>query len=369
MTLSLRTPILLTAIFFMIATGGCALTQKTREVKPLRITGGEEILVARHASGIIPFWCGDKPILVYQLNRGGVYYYDLTTRQNTKVARPYSNAITCTHDGEWLIYKDSLSSRYDADTIEEGIINLWRYEFKTGKSEWFFVVDTSDTDAAIFIPNTLKMYLGRKPNPTIEMPEPKWDITWNPNVKSLYMWLKDGSLAFGSHIDFSQPRRDRKRIMDIEAFHPERKSFTITSDFTSFSLLFTDNQGRLYFEVTEGYQMGDLHTYLNRCSINTKEESISCETLFDPWHSMWALGVFSDGENIVLSKWKGECLQAQMIGKDNTHCITEKGLIGGSIRISPDENWVAFEKIKSIGERGYDSDLYLLKINKTEEEE
>jgi len=201
------------------------------------------------------------------------------------------------------------------------------------------------------------------------MPEPKWDITWNPNNKSIYMWLKDGSLAIGFHSEFLHENKPRLLFMDIEAFHPVRKSFSIRADKYGALPMFVDNQGHFYIEVTEGHRMGDRHTYLDRCRINTETENLSCETIFDPWHSMWGLDVFSNGENIILSKWKGECIQAQMIGSDHAHCITKKGLIGGSVRLSPDEEWVTFKKIKSKGERGYDSDLYILKINKTWEEQ
>jgi len=359
----LKIPYLLAAMAFLFITAGCALTQKTKQIKPLKITGGEEILVAKDASSS-PFWCGDKPILVYQLTEGGIYYYDLTTRKSTKIALPYSNALTCTHDGKWLIYWDSLSSRDDVGAKDKFVMDLWRYEFETGRNEKFIIVDIYDTRATIIRPNNGKLYLGREPNLSIAMPEPKWAITRDPRNSGMRIWLKDGSLAFGSHIDFSQPQEDRKRIVDIEVFHPTRKSFNFTPEFDDFQLLFTDNLGRLYLKVTQEQNTADYYSYLNRCRINTKKESLSCETIFSPWSEMWGIDTFSDGENIILSKSKEKCVKAVMIGKNNSHCITKKHLIGGTIRISPDEKWVAFKKIREHEDREQISDQYILQINK-----
>ncbi len=363
-----KIPILLAAILFMIATSGCALTQKTKQVKPLRITGGEEILVAKDTSAMRPFWCGDKPILVYQPVQWGVYFYDLNTRKNIKVAEPGNIPVTCTHDGQWLIYKNNKSYRFDKDAPEETIIDLWRYEFKTGKTQKFFVVDTNDIGNAILIPFTLKMYLSRKSNQTIEMPEPKWDITWSSNNQSVSAWLKDGSVAIDSHVDFSQPPKNRKQIMDVEVFYPRRKSFTITPYFYHFYPLLSDNQNRFYIRAGDGNYENHLDD-LKRCRINIKKEKMSCETLFSPWQNYWDFDVFPDGENIVFSKTGYNCVKAKMIGKDNTHCITSKHITGSSIKISPNGRWLAFKKGDPI-ETEYSAEaLYIIRIHITEETE
>ncbi len=361
MTLSLRTPILLAAIFFMIVTSGCALTQKTKKVTPLRITGGEEILVTESISTFTPFWCGDKPILVYQLSEGGVYYYDLTTRKSTKVALPYNNAITCTQDGQWLIYWDSLSSRKDEGTENKFVMDLWRYEFETGRNERFIIVDIHDTRAWIQRPNDDKLYLSRRPNLSIEMPEPKWGLAISPTHKVIYKWLKDGSVGVGGYLDLTQPYKSRRQIINVEVFYPERKSFSITPDFTRFDILFADDQNRFYIHVKR--------SYLVRCRINTKEETLSCSEPLFPWKHAWGLDLFPDGENIIFSRTGDECVKAKMIGRDNTHCITKKDHVSNTARISQNGRWLAFEKIRPLKKEYSPYDLYIIPIQINKEAE
>ncbi|VAV85869.1 hypothetical protein MNBD_DELTA01-196, partial [hydrothermal vent metagenome] len=177
-----------------------------------------------------------------------------------------------------------------------------------------------------------------------------------------------GSVAIDSHIDFSHPPKNRKQIMDIEVFYPERKSFSITPDFALFYPLLSDNQNRFYIRAGDGNYENHLDD-LKRCRINIKKEKMSCETIFSTWQNYWDFDVFPDGENIVFSRTKGNCVKAKMMGKDNAHCITSKHRTGNSIKISPDGRWLAFKKKDTIGTEYSGEALYIIQIQITEEAE
>jgi len=355
----MKIPTLLAAMAFLFITAGCALTQKTKQIKPLKITGGEEILVAEDISTFTPFWCGDKPILVYQLSEGGVYYYDLSTRKKTKVAVPYTHPTACTHDGEWLIYRDSRTIRKDEGTELNYISDLWRYELKTGKNERFIIVDDHDAWSSIQRPEADTLYLSRRANLSIEMPEPKWSLAIDPRHKVIQKWLKDGSVGIGSFLDLDQPIISKRQTINVEVFHPERRSFNLDPDFDNFDILFSDDQNRLYIHVER--------SYLVRCSINTKEETLSCSEPLFSWEHAWGLDVLPDGENIIFSRPNDDCVKAQMIGKDNIHCVTKKGLVVNTSKISRNGKWLAFEKFNLLKEGYPPNDLYITSIQITKE--
>lgn len=82
----LNIPTLLAAIFFMIAMVGCTDTQDAKtappaastpvkKVKPLKIEGGEEILIAKDVTNVKPSWC-DNNTLVFNKRHKGIFFYN-----------------------------------------------------------------------------------------------------------------------------------------------------------------------------------------------------------------------------------------------------------------------------------------------------
>ncbi len=377
----LKIPILLAAIFFMIATVGCSSMQDeeavqtetgipVKSVTPFRITGGEEILVAENIENVKPFWCGNTDILIFTKRYIGILYYDNQTKQSFQIADYGNMPIACSPDGKWLVYLNRLSLRYDIEPSTELSADLWRYEFKTGEKQKFLIATSNSMGTSLFKPDEpYTLFLGIRPKEYIEMPEPKWNLLWSRQKYSFKgFWLKDNSAIIGSYFNFDrwekyiniEPIDMTKEIIPID---PE---FTKDPKFASYVLFMFDSKDRVYLRVSD--IMGD-NLHIVRCKINLKDKSLSCKPVLSSFSTMDSIDVFSDGENIVFSKWEGECVKAQMIGKDNAHCITKKGLVGGTVKISPNENWLAFKKIKSIGKMGYSSDLYIIEINKTEEAE
>ncbi len=335
MTLSLRTPILLTAIFFMIVTSGCALTQKTKKVKPLRITGGEEILVGEGVINMAPIWCAKQEVIVYTKPDIGIFYYDIPTKKTHQISDSGHNSIGCTPDGKWFVYVDKFNSWYDKDYPEKGNYNLWRYEFSTKKRQQFMVVDSDDIESHILSPIASKLYLGRKPGVATEMPEPKWEVSWgDERDPSLHpIWLKDGSALIGHHFEKG------KTYLSVETFSPVRKTTYINTPY-SFSVETSDNQNNIYLHIEHTRTMSD---YLARCSLTTDKDNLSCQAVFKDFSHIYDFGIFADSKTIAYTTSIGECVKTKEIGSKDSRCIANsKYYTRDFIALSPDNKWLAY---------------------------
>ncbi len=164
MTLSLRTPILFTAMVFLFITAGCTDTQDgetstpaantlVETVKPLNITGGEEILIAGDIESVKPFWCGNTDILIFIKRYRGILYYDNQSKQSFQIADYGNMPIACSPDGKWLVYKDKFNLHYDIEPSNKLAADLWRYEFKTGEKQKFLIATDNNIGTSLFKPD------------------------------------------------------------------------------------------------------------------------------------------------------------------------------------------------------------------------
>jgi hypothetical protein len=85
------------------------------------------------------FWCGNNALVFYK--RDGLFIYDVESRKKTRLDDLYMVPIACTPDGQWFVYKGPDDPAWDTNSQEFGIVNLWRYEFKTGRKQKFLVAD------------------------------------------------------------------------------------------------------------------------------------------------------------------------------------------------------------------------------------
>lgn len=79
----------------------------------MKIKTEKEILVAKDATNVHPFWCECKAILVYSTESMGVFYYALKSGEKVKIAHWRNTPLVCTPDGEWIIYADKYSYRVE----------------------------------------------------------------------------------------------------------------------------------------------------------------------------------------------------------------------------------------------------------------
>jgi hypothetical protein len=140
---------------------------------------GKEIFVDKVIEPFKLFWCGNNALLFdYE---EGVFIYDVESRKKTHLDDRDMSTIACSPDGQWFIYRGPDDPAWDTNSQEFGIVNLWRYEFKTGRKQKFLVADNgyaSSVGKGLFSPVDNTIYLASKPVTAIEMPEPKWDVVW-----------------------------------------------------------------------------------------------------------------------------------------------------------------------------------------------
>ena len=348
--------IFLSCMFFsLVALNGCAgLKQRWGEER----TRGKEILLAKDVTNVHPFWCGRQAALVYSTESDGIFRHDIETGSAVNVAEWGTVPLSCTPDGEWLVYMDKQTVRHDKGTVERGIVNLWRYEFKTGRRQRFVIANdtyVSSADKAIFPPHELKLYLGGRPNERIKMPGPEWEVVWSQRKGLATVWFSDGSAVFGAYWD---PEL-RKYILEAEVFDPEIRIVDIYPPFKSFWPFLTDKQNRVYMTVAE-----DVGARIERCAIDLKEKKLSCGVVLKNKHHIRGFDVFSDGETIVFTRDGDWCAKVMRVGEKKAECITtSRYLMGNYVVLSPDDKWMAFTVFrKAANGNYYVNDLYILNL-------
>lgn len=345
-----------TALLFVVD-NGYGGEKKGQVGASAKTKAGDEILVARNITADRPFWCGRNGKLIFSKDDSGLFYYDVKTGKSVNIAEIWNAPSACTPDGEWLVYADKNTVRYDKGTVERGAVDVWRYRFKTGESQKFTITDDRD---GVFAPKGLKLYLGRRPTERMEMPKQKWDILWSEGRGVGTLWLGDGSAVIGEYRDLDRSIDLRRDVLEVEVFEPKRKIFSIYPEFPDFYLLLVDKQNRVYMEKRDGDK--GIKSIV-RCSIDIDKEALSCETILEnvPMHT--GFDVFSDGETMVFSQWLAQCVSSMKVGEKEPICITaHERSVGTFVVISSDERWLAFERARHVGNKNYHSDLYIVEL-------
>ncbi|MEW6620495.1 MAG: hypothetical protein AB1422_14360 [bacterium] len=339
----------------------------------------KEIFIGRFEDYIFAQWCGNNALVVSG-RKIGIEWIDILSKKTIKISSPvivpprelwqkgcsYGNdyPLNCTSDGRWVIYADRKSSRIDkgykppndSDEPEDwdgGVIDLYRYDVTTGKTQRFAVVRALGPFEAVS-PDGTKVFLGGKHNSSIEMPEPKWDVVYFKN----YDWVQSGALWFLDSSGIVMGQNDPKSV-EVEFFGKNgwAKRFELKQfEYEPFSLA-VDKANRIYFD---GVEKGKKKIALYRCSI--KNKNLSCEKVLE---QVGNYKVLPNGD-IIITETK-DCIKYITLGQGDGKCIAEKGdatLIG--IRgISPDGKWLAFVREKKIPKGTFfekESNLYILKL-------
>lgn len=346
-----------TALLFVVD-NGYGGEKKGQVGASAKAKAGEEILVARNITADRPFWCGHNGKLIFSKDDSGLFYYDIKTRKSVNIAEIWNAPSACTPDGEWLVYADKNTVRYDKGTVERSAVDVWRYRFKTGEKQKFTITDDRN---GVFAPKGLKLYLGRRPTERMETPKQKWNILWSEGRGVGTLWLGDGSAVIGEYRDLDRSIDLRRDALEVEVFEPKRKIFSIYPEFPDFYLLLVDKQNRVYMEKRDGDK--GIKSIV-RCSIDIDKEALSCETILEnvPMHT--GFDVFSDGETMVFSKMREDnCIRIMRVGGQEARCITTVGLpVGSYVAVSSDEKRLAFERARHVGAKDFDDDLYIIEL-------
>ena len=270
-----------------------------------------------------------------------------------------------------MVYVNTNEARWDKGGEEYGVVDLWRYEFKTGKNQKFLIARDGDAGEGLFPPEGLRLFLSMRPNERIEMPEPKWDILVSESKSGGWLWLSDASAIIGEYQDFDR----RRAVLEVEVFSPKRKVFAIYPEFSNFLPLFVDDKDRLYMEnrdpekdrinLLENRDKDQIS--IVRCSIDVNKESLSCETLLEKLPVHAGFDIFSDGETMVFSKMREDnCVRITRVGEEESPCITTEGLtVGSHAVISPDDRWLVFERAQREEAKDFRTDLYIVELKPT----
>lgn len=371
--ISAGTLLLCTALLFIFLNGCAGMKGKGVALK----NPGEPVLVSPDTNYMI--WCGPDALIYIYTERDVtryvedvVYWYDVYTGRRVLIGKETEDIhiapMACTPDGKWLVYLNKGSLRWDESGVNV-ILDVWRYEVSTGRHEKIAITrDIAGFDKGILSPDGKKLFLGEKPLEEVEMPEPKWEIVWSElQDVSDALWFRDSSAVF----TYYWGRRDSNGDMVIEAISPERKTVIFNPDeLNDFNLFYSDKRGRIYMYFWNSNEK----RHVVRCNVDPEEKSVSCEDVFvEGDHTVEDLEVFSDGEFIAFTEDDGRCVKAIGIGGKKARCITPlidtlgnyRTPSGMSIRISPDDKWLAFDLIRQdeTGE-GIGEDLYIIELNK-----
>jgi hypothetical protein len=316
------------------------------------------ILLAQDVSDA-PEWCGENTFVIGG-SRIGMQWIDILRKKKLKLhSSGYVGATDCTRDGEWLIYVDTRTHRYDKGTYKITVKDFWRYNFKTGKRQKFAI----SSGGARFSPDERKiLFYGPKPRSYIEQPQPKWRLVWVqkkdwPSGHGMEAkWLADSSGII--IID------DGKfYIESLKADEPVRQ-FDANMGYIHLSSLKVDTQNRIYVLAQEMQKKNGKKLYgkkfVLRCQIT--DDNLRCEDILKRSKSVARYGVTRDGKDIVFieegkSSEEDTCVWHSREGEESK-CITPVDEVGSFLSISPDGRWVTFTRPREIESGVYTNDLY-----------
>ncbi len=358
--------IFLFGLAFLLIVFGCHVGELGRpETSSIRIKGGKEILVVRDSLGYPPIWCGNTR-LIYSMSphpdstRGEIFQYDLETALHTEIAKP-SWPKGCTGDGEWLVYSDNNSYRPEKGNPNNAVEDLWRYEFKTKRHQRIVIV--YETEASTISPTGFKLYLGRKPGESVEMPEPEWEVIWSRSKMHFAAWLPDLSGILQTHYT----REDRAYRLALELFGPEKEQIIfeppLDGSVRAFQML---GPNRFYMKMYRKMGASDRSSkeLVVSCEINRSEATISCVDVLELKQDVLGYKFLSDGETLIFTEQGDRCVRIRHKGESEARCITTTDSdLGGGLQVSPDERWLAFTVSRKRGDDStYTEDLYIAEL-------
>lgn len=329
--------LLLGATFMIIFLTGCVGLKPAPPKTSIKINGKNEVLVAKDVSNVRPFWCGRKAILVYSTESKGVFYYDLKSGKKVNIANWRNTPLVCTPDGEWIIYADKYSYRRDAGSLTEAVVDLWRYEIKTGRNQKFAIADDGyigSVRGLLSVKNGFNIYLGREPVERIKMPEPRWEVMWSQRKSPGDVWFEDGSANIGAYMDFDR----RRYVLEVEVLGPERRFFGLYPPFRSFFPFLADNKNRVYIKIDEKKEIR-----IERCALDLIKESISCRPVLRNMGYIRGFDLFPDNETIVFTRNNDRCVRFMRIGEKKAACLRlPEYHMGNYVVLSHDGRWMVF---------------------------
>lgn len=324
----------------------------------------KEILVERDVTLEPPLWCGNNAFLIVDKEEK-LIMIDFLNSKREIISNPHNVTIeACTSDGEWLLYSNRQSVRWDKNSYERGVIDFWRYNFKTGKRQKFAVA-CDGSDIVISLDGKKILFSGPKPRSFIKQPAPEWELLWSkgkwePGRSMDPLWLNDSSkivILSNNKLFIEEPDKNT-----IHQFN---------SDLGLLKNLRIDRFNRIYALASPKppNMKTDLLKYrLIRCSI--KDKNLECEDLISRDKSIARYDMTPDGKNIVFieggKSWKeNTCVWYLSEGRE-AECITSLADINSSLSISPDGRWATYARQrKKETVRGvdvYTNDLFVIKL-------
>lgn len=345
----------------------------------------KEILVARNVTFQRSAWCGDNTFLVVD-KEGKLRVIDFLNSKSEIISNPHNVELeTCTSDGEWVVYSNRQSVRWDKGSYERSALDFWRYNLKTGKRQKFAVAsDGSDVEIS---PDGKKfLFSGAKPRSFVEQPEPKWDLIWTKSGTGLdSQWLNDSSTIVEI--------KSKDKLISEEISKNVIHQFDI--DLGLIKNLRIDKSNRIYLLASPKPPTwpkifpSDLKYRLQRCSI--KGEKLDCEDVLKHDKGIANFAITPDGKKIVFQEsveavtpyiepikglrmrapiaytWReNTCIWLSEEGTPEVKCITPNATGNSVFSISPDGKWLVFTRTRILEKtKTHDivtNDLYLIKL-------
>lgn len=315
-----------------------------------------EQIIVRDVTLEAPVSCG-KDAVVVNTARHGLRWINIISQKEIKISSgEYDGAIDCTSDGEWVIYVDSKSSRWDKGSYERGVKDFWRFNLITGKRQKFAIASGGGT----WSPDVKKfLFYGSKPVSAINQPEPIWELVWPQNK-----W---------KHIDFKETHwvnnstiiMIKKNELYIEEID-KNSGHQLNHGFKAIKHLETDKLGRIYLLATSKSDKtsSPINKYdLFRCSIDS--EKLRCEDLLKRDKSISAFDVTQDGSKIVFKEesgdWQGDvCVWLYTEGL-SVKCITPQASVHSILKITPDAKYILYSNYRKFTKDTYTNDLKIIK--------
>lgn len=315
-----------------------------------------EKLVAANIETQSPFWCDSGKSLIYTKTNDGVFRHNVKSGEAKLAAEPRLLPLACTPDGEWLILFDKESLRYDIETNKRGVVDLWRYEFKTGIGERFAVADDNEVSAlgsTIISPDGTKLYLGKQPTEEIDQPEPAWDIVWaDTELRCEPAWLPDSS----GIIEFTTIFQEETTNLVLHLTEDEKKRIAEDKIELWPPLNSCPRQVRTSIQ---GGRDSFFHKAvgIKKCEIEREDGSFNCTGLFKRPRLIEDYAILADGRSIVFIEEERGCVMIKQ-GEAEARCLSKEGYeLDGYLKVSPNGRYVIFTAYE------YDAiNLYVVEI-------
>jgi hypothetical protein len=260
----------------------------------------KEILVARDVALNPPLWCGDNAFVVSS-ERFGLKWIDFLNKKEVKISSSaYVGIVDCTSDGEWIVYVDTKSSRWDKGSYERGVVDFWRYSLKTGKRQKFAVASGGGKRS----PDGKKILFDYpKPRTYVEQPEPNWEMVWTGQGISTEQGFAAYWLADSDRRVITTISDDKVYIEKYSKDEPARL-LNPNIDLGDINNLKIDAHDKIYILSRVKQKMNKKTMYgkarLLKCSINGK--NFECEDVLKRDKDIVRFDITPDGKKILFQE-------------------------------------------------------------------